>query len=88
MVKKKKSNIFVIGFPSGEEKDNGIETIFLKKYILAQNFPAMMKDIKPQNKEFLQTSSKTNTKRKKKRKRPHLNNHRKTAENQKQRGKS
>lgn len=47
-----------------------------------------MKDIKPQNKEFLQTSSKTNTKRKKKRKRPHLNNHRKTAENQKQRGKS
>lgn len=46
-----------------------------------------MKNIKPQNKEFLQTSSKTNTK-KKKEKRPHLDNHRKTAENQKLRGKS
>lgn len=58
----RKSNIWLIGIPAGEDKENGVQAIF--KDIMNKNFlELMMKDMNSQIKEALRFPDRINNKK-------------------------
>lgn len=57
----KRFNIYALGIPEREERDNGAETI--SKEIITRSFMKVMKDIKLWAQEAPRTSSRINTKK-------------------------